>query len=391
MTPTSTPRVLLWLSVIMIAVNLRPVLTSLPTVVVQIQAEFGWNSATAGLLTTLPVVLMGLFALVVPALAQRVGRTRTLTIALVALIFASGMRAFAGHGVVLFVSAAFAGIGIALSAGLVPGIVREQMPNSMGRATGAWTTSLMAGAAIAGAFTVPLAMWLGSWQLALGVWAIPAAIALVIWQLAERTSVQHIRPATLVRLRELPWRNRTAWALTAFMTINSILFYTSLAWIAPSYAERGWSQTGAGWLFAVFACAQVASALTLPALSHRTNHRRALFAITIAMTALSLLCIAWVPDFAPPLTLFCLGYFLSGGFTMSLGLLSDLSPDAAAAARLTAMAFSVTYLVAAAGPFVAGTIYDAFDSWAIIFTLLAIICLAQLIAIVPLKKGVVVT
>jgi CP family cyanate transporter-like MFS transporter len=379
--------VLLWVSVILIAVNLRPALTSVPTVVVQIQEEFGWSSATAGLLTTLPVVVMGLFALVVPALAQRVGRTRTVTIALVVLTIAVGMRAFAVHGGVLFVSAALAGVGIALATGLVPGLVREQMPNAMGKATGAWTSSLMGGAAIASAITVPLALWWGSWQLALAVWAIPAAIGLILWQFAERSSVQHVRPAVLVRLRELPWRNRTAWALTAFLTINSIVFYSALAWIAPSYAERGWSQAGAGWLFAVFAIAQVTSALTLPALSLRTAHRRTLFAITIVMTAVALLCIAWVPDFAPPLVLFALGYFLSGGFAMSLGLLSDLSPNAAAAARLTAMAFFVTYLIAASGPFIAGTIYDAFDSWAIIFTLLAIISVAQLIAIVPLKKG----
>jgi cyanate permease len=55
------------------------------------------------------------------------------------------------------------------------------------------------------------------------------------------------------------------------------------------------------------------------------------------------------------------------------------------------MAFFVTYLIAASGPFIAGTIYDAFDSWAIIFTLLALISMAQLVAIVPLRKGAVVT
>lgn len=386
-TTTSTPRVLLWTSLVLIAVNLRPALTSVPTVVVQIQEEFGWSGATIGLLTTLPVVLMGIFALVVPSLAQRVGRTRTVTMALIVLTVAAGMRAFAGFGAVLFVSTALAGIGIALATGLVPGIVREQMPQAMGRATGAWTASLMAGAAVASAITVPLSLWWGSWQLALAVWAIPAAIALIIWQFAERTSVAHVRPATIVRIRELPWRSRTAWALTAFLTLNSIVFYSSLAWIAPSYAERGWSQSDAGWLFAVFAVAQVTSALTLPALSHRTPYRRTLFAVTIVLATVALLVIAWLPDFAPALVLFVLGYFLSGGFAMSLGLLSDLAPTAGAAAKLTAMTLSVTYLTAATGPFITGYIFDALDSWTVIFTLLAVVAIAQLVAIIPLKRG----
>ena len=379
---------MLWASLILIAINLRPALTSVPTVVVQIQQEFGWNGATIGLLTTLPVLLMGVFALVVPAIAQRIGRTRTVTLAMVLVTFAVGVRVFAAHSLVLFVSAALAGIGIALATGLVPGIVREQMPHAMGRATGAWTASLMAGAAIASAITVPLALLGGSWQWALAVWAVPAAVALVVWRFAERTSVQHIRPATIIRIRELPWRNRIAWALTAFLTLNSIVFYSSLAWIAPSYAERGWTQSNAGWLFAVFAVAQVLSALTLPALSQRTPYRRTLFAVTIVLTFVALIFIGWLPDFAPPLVLFALGYFLSGGFVMGLGLLSVLAPTAAAAARLTAMTLSVTYLTAASGPLIMGFIFDALQSWTAIFTLLGLAALLQLVAIIPLRRGV---
>jgi cyanate permease len=45
-----------------------------------------------------------------------------------------------------------------------------------------------------------------------------------------------------------------------------------------------------------------------------------------------------------------LGFTLSGSFAMALGLLSEYSVDAAASARLTAMAFFVTYTVAAFGP-----------------------------------------
>ena len=117
-----------------------------------------------GSLTTLPVLLMGVFALVVPVIATRVGRRRTVWLAMLVLTIAMAMRLAALVPGVLHVSAILGGIGIALAAGLVPGIVREQMPDAIGAVTGMWTASMFAGAALAAGLTVPIAMWTGSWQ-----------------------------------------------------------------------------------------------------------------------------------------------------------------------------------------------------------------------------------
>jgi CP family cyanate transporter-like MFS transporter len=73
---------------------------------------------------------------------------------------------------------------------------------------------------------------------------------------------------------------------------------------------------------------------------------------------------------------------------MSLGLLSDYASDGASAARLTAMAFSVTYTVAAFGPFVAGMVMDTVQSWTLVFLLLTIVTLLQLVTVPFLKHRV---
>ena len=51
--------------------------------------------------------------------------------------------------------------------------------------------------------------------------------------------------------------------------MNSIVFYTALAWLAPSYVDRGWTQAEAGFLLGVFTASQIVAALFMPWLAER--------------------------------------------------------------------------------------------------------------------------
>ncbi|MBK9741119.1 MAG: MFS transporter [Actinobacteria bacterium] len=389
---TSRPKGPILLALVMVAVNLRIALSSVPTVVTDIQAATGWSDAAIGMLTTIPVLCMGAFALAVPHIAHAVGRQRTVALALVLLAVALASRAMAAQAPgVLFVSAFVAGTGIALAAGLVPGVVREQLPDALGPATGLWTAAMMVGAALGGALTVPLANWLGSWPAALALWSVPAVLGLVVWTLVERR--QRALPANRdvrrrVRLRELPWRDRRAWSLTAYLSINSVVFYTTLAWLAPTYVERGWSQETAGWYFGVFTASQVVAALLLPAIAERVPARRTLYAALVLVAVACVVLIGWAPDSGTVAVVSVFGAALGGSFAMGLALLSEFAGDAHGSARLTAMAFFGTYLLAAVGPFTAGVLMDTFDSWQLVYTLLAVVLLAQLVTIPALRRGV---
>ena len=76
------------------------------------------------------------------------------------------------------------------------------------------------------------------------------------------------------------------------------------------------------------------------------------------------------------------------GVAMGLALLSEWAVDPSASARLTAMAFSVTYMTAALGPIIAGGLLDLFDSWQLTFSLLAVVALLQLATVPALRRGV---
>lgn len=382
-----TPRWVLLAALALVAFNLRSVMTSVSPLVLTIQEATGWSDIAMGSLTTLPVLVMGVFALVVPAIATRVGRRRTVWLAMLVLTVAMAIRVAGLVPGVLHVSVILGGIGIALAAGLLPGIVREQMPGAIGAASGMWTASMFAGAALAAGLTVPIAMWTGSWQEALAVWAIPAAAAWVLWTIVERPYAE--RGSTGgggLRLRSLPWRSRPAWALTIYMAVNSIVFYSTVAWTATSYEERGWSPQASGFLFGISAAGQVLAALVLPWVVHHFRGMRSVLTVTTAITIVALLLIGVAPAFLPALVLVVFGFVHSGGFAVSLSLLSSYADDASASARLAAMAYSVTYLIAATGPILTGAIVQWSGSWALVFGVLAAVTAIQFPAIAVLRR-----
>lgn len=376
------------LALALVAVNLRAVLTAIPPLTEQIQSDTGWNDTVIGLLTTLPLVVMGLAALIVPAVAARLGRTRAVSFALILLIAASDLRLLAIWPWTLFVTTVLAGFGIAIATGLVPGIVREQLPRFTGAATGLWTSVMFVGASLAAALTIPLALWTGSWPVALAVWALPAVAGLIVWTLTERSNAPEMDAGPrLVRVSHLPWRDGKAWALTAYIAINSLIFYTALAWVAPSLEERGWSAEASGALFGVFAAAPILAAVFLPWLGQRISARRTLWAATAIATVVPLLFLAYAPHTATLLVVFVFGFANSGGFTISLSMLSEFVHDAAASARLTAMALTVTFLLAAIGPALAGLLLDLTSSWTAVYVILAVIAVTQIPPMIPLRKG----
>ena len=388
-TADTRPRWLVLAALVMVAINLRMALSSIPAVLKDIQDATGWSGLTLGTLTTIPVLCMGVFALAVPRIARRIGRRQAVALALLFLVVALTARLFAEVPGVLHLSVLLAGVGIAIAGGLVPSIVREQLPDAVGAATGLWTATMLLGAAMGGSLTVPLADWFGSWQKALAFWAIPAALGLLVWWRVEAAHhpAQHVdRP--LVGVRELPWRNRTAWALTIYLAMNSVVFYTSLAWLAPSFVERGWSRTGAGWLLGVFTVSEVGFALVMPHMAERSRARRTIYAMTIGFVVLPILAVAWIPNTWTWAVIFIFGAALGGGFAMGLALLAEYGATPAASARLTAMAFFVTYVTAALGPIIAGAILDAVDSWPTIYTLLAAAAAVQLATVPALGRGI---
>jgi MFS transporter, CP family, cyanate transporter len=171
------------LALILVALNLRPAIASVPPVLPDIQRDLHLSGTAGGALTALPVVCLGLFAPVAARLAARFGVDRVVAWALVVLGTGTLARAVGGAAG-LFAATFLAGIGLAVGGALLPGIVKAHFAaDRAATVTGLYTTGLAGGALLAAALTVPLRNLLGgSWAPALAVWALPAVAALAVWR-----------------------------------------------------------------------------------------------------------------------------------------------------------------------------------------------------------------
>ncbi|MBO0868674.1 MAG: MFS transporter, partial [Micromonosporaceae bacterium] len=160
-----------WLAaLVLVALNLRPVVTSVPPLALELAHQLRLSAVATGALTTVPVACMGLFA-PVAAWASRVrGESTVLGAGLVFIAAGAALRGFGG-ATGLFGATALAGIGIAVTGTLLPGQVRMRAPGRVGAVTGLYTFALIGGALLGSAAAAPVASWLG----------VPAQAALAVW------------------------------------------------------------------------------------------------------------------------------------------------------------------------------------------------------------------
>jgi CP family cyanate transporter-like MFS transporter len=374
-----------WIAaVVLVSLNMRPVLASVPPIIDEVRTAYALSSAAAGALTAAPVVCMGLFAPAAGWVAARWGTGRAVAGALVLLAIAAGVRPLGGPAL-LFAGTVAAGIGVAVGGALLPALVRVRFPDRVGPMTGVYTTALIGGALIGAGLTEPLSGVLpGGWRSALAFWAIPAAAALVVWWVARPAPPATGSPPA--RGRWSPWRSRTAWLATVYMGGQSLLYYAALAWLSARYTVLGWTPRAAGGLLALFSAAQLVTALGLPVLARRDP--RPAIAGALVTTMASLVLIALAPLAAPAVWATVLGLGVGGSFALALTVVGQVAPTPADTPRASGMAFFVGYLLAAAGPVAVGLLHDATGGYRWPYLALVGVALGTLAAALPAGAAV---
>ena len=359
-TPSRTRRpILLGLGIMLVAFNMRPALTTVGPLLERIRGETGLTAAGAALLTTLPVLCIGLACALGPLVMRRLGADRGVLLAVAIVAVGSGLRGFGGT-LPLFLGACLAAFGIGLSGVLLPGLVKRDFPNRTGLLTGLYTMVLCLGAAAGAGLSVLLAEPLGGWPAALAVWAVPALLATLAWAPFARAPTA---PAGAARRGSL-WRDRLAWQVTGFMGLQSSLAYIMFGWLPLVLHDRGLSAVEAGFATSLMSLGQAPAALVIPALAARFRDQR-LFAVALLVLCVASLVtlvngpLAW----ALPVGIL-LGAGLGGLFGLGLTIIVLRARDAAAAGNLAAMSQSVGYTFAALGPLSFGLAHDLTGGWA---------------------------
>lgn len=154
------------------AFNLRPTLTSVATVLSEIQSDLQVSSVWTGILTTVPVLCFGAFGPLAPLLSSYLGLERAIFLLLVLLAVGLGLRVIP-YATTLMLSALMAGAAIGMAGVLLPVIIRRDLPHQVGLVTGLYTMVLSLGGASAAGVTPIIEHTARSWTWALAFWGTP--------------------------------------------------------------------------------------------------------------------------------------------------------------------------------------------------------------------------
>ena len=361
-------------AVVLVGLNLRPALAAIGPLLDMIQRATGIGDGAASLLTTIPILLMGLGALSARRLQRVTGMAGGVWLGVVLIGLACVSRIGAQHAWLLLASACCAGIGIAMVQALLPGFVKAHFPTRIGGAMGVYSTSIMGGAVLA-SVVAPFAAARWGWLVALAGWALPAAVAALAWPLASRGGDTPVSgPTSASTSVARPSRSPRAWRLAMFFGIATGAYTLVLAWLPPYYMRLGWSPTAAGSLLGGVTLAEVVAGLAISATIDRLPDRRPALHAAIASLFVGLLVMLAAPDALAMPAALLLGAGIGALFPLSLIVTVDHAATPADAASLTGFVQGVGYLVAGLFPFAAGLVRQHLADLAPAWIAMACLC-----------------
>lgn len=363
MSPEKSQKFLLLIAILLISLNLRPAITAVGPLISEIRLDTGLSSSALGLLTTLPVLGFGLISVLTPLFTRKIGTEGTMLFALTLLTCGIFLRI---HPSVfaLYSGTILLGVGIALGNVLLPGIVKKQFPKRAGAMTGIYSAALGIGATVASGASVPLSESYGlGWRWALGVWGFLALFALIFWMPQMRLNIPVVlKKGFRQSLRELGTSN-LAWYVAIFMGVQSLSFYTLIAWLPDILIGRGLSAGEAGWQLALMQGVGISSTIIFPAWAAKIKDQKLPVIVLVIIEFIALIGLS-VPSIGlTSVWVSLMGFGLGGSFGLALLLIVLRSRTSTSANELSGMSQSVGYTLAATGPVIFGAIFDWFGSW----------------------------
>jgi CP family cyanate transporter-like MFS transporter len=396
--PTSSPAdpragrrraVILLAAVVLVALSLRAPLLAIAPVTGQVRSGLHIGSATAGLFTSIPVLLFALAAPPALVLLVRAGLDRVMLFALLGIALGTLVRS-AGALPVALVGTVLLGLAVGVGNVAAPVAIGRDFPARSGPVTGVYTASLNVGSMLASLLTAPLADVVG-WRWALASWSAVALIAAAVWwivahRVRPRPVADQATPdvktdqATTVHPTTVDashtdgaggsdgigiamWRRPVALLLTAAFACQSFGYYGITAWLPSLLAdERGLSRAAAGVSSSVFQVLGIIGAISVPYLIHRGFSRRAvMIAVCTGWLVLPIGLIA--APAAWPLWCAFGGAAQGGGITIIFILVLAQVDGVGERQRMSTLVQGLGYGLGATGPTVIGAVHQATGSW----------------------------
>ena len=358
----------LFFGILLVSFNLRPSITAVGPLIPLIREDLGLSNGWAGFLTTLPLLTFATFSLFAARIGQKLGLARAIFIALLILLAGSIWRVSGGK-LSLYLGTGLTGIGIVVCNVLLIPLIKKKMPGKMGLVTASYSTGMSLFAAIGSGISAPLATdWGWGWRGSLAFWIILLLVGLSVWYPHTRADKPNV--ATGSSSTRNVWKSRLAWNVCLFMGVQSMLYFTIIAWLPDMLVARGYSLGRAGLILSLMQVVGLIGSFLSPMLAVRYQNQVGLV-IAIGLMYLvgfgSLISyVPWVNFIGLTFAGLGLGASVSLAYTM-IGLRTDSEQSTTA---LSGMVQSTGYYMAALGPVLFGVAFDLVPDWGLLIGLM---------------------
>jgi MFS transporter, CP family, cyanate transporter len=382
-TPVAGARLVLSVGVLiavpLLALNLRPAVTSVGAMLTDIESGTGMSTVLASAVVAAPVWCFAIGGALAWAMRSRLGTSRTVSFALAALAATLASRVLGGPYLLLG-GTVVACLAIAVLGTLLPVITHAAPARAWALLTGCYVAAMGGGSGI-GALITPQVAGHSSWQLGVSGWALLAAAAWAAWRVASR------------RFTEPPVRTRknpgpaglapaaTAWSLTLHFGLTSGFTFSMMGWLPSILLDYAHVPPGrVEWMFTVAMALGVPVALLVPKWARATTVQSGLAVALAAPSLIATVGLLVLPTWHPWLWAVGLGLGMPA-VGLALAMISmRAAADADTAAALSSMVQGIGYAIAGASALACGLIHSSTQAWDWPLLALLVILCGQIVA-----------
>ncbi len=368
-------------AIVVAACCLRAPITCVGPLADVIQSDLGMSSGATGTVTTVPLLMFAAFSLAFGELGRRRPAGGVMVLGLSLILVGVVCRSLFGTWG-LFLGTAVTGIGITAGNVLLPAIIKARFPGRIGHLTGAYTAAMSLMSAVAGAVSVPVGDAIG-WRGSLAIWALLVVAAVLLWLPFRNVEVDDV--SGRVPVSDI-LRSGTTWLLAAYMGLQSLIYYSFVAWLSVIAQSKGLLPAEAGAVNSAFMILGIVGSLAVPALcGDRRDLRPVGTAIGTMYVAGILLLIPQSGTTVLAASMVLCGLCGGASITYVTMMYALRTRNPGDSSTVSGMSQSVGYLIAAVGPVATGAVFDATSSWTGSLLLMAVI--AAVLAVIGHEIG----
>jgi CP family cyanate transporter-like MFS transporter len=164
-----------------------------------------------------------------------------------------------------------------------------------------------------------------------------------------------------------------------------MVFFMMISWLPDILISNGLSAHAAGWMLSLMQLAFIPFSFVTPVIAEKLKNQKWLTAMTGILIMLGAGGLVTGSSILTPIAVICIGGACGAAFSLSMIFFSLRSQDGLQASKLSGMAQSFGYFIAATGPVLLGFIHDMSGNWA--FPIASIGLVGIILIVTGMKSG----